>query len=425
MFTSGALVGAGAMQTAGAATSFQATASAEGVRISGLAGGAPVSDTPFDFGSPVSQATLDSLGTSRAYASAVFPGDLLVSLPGLIAGVSNGQLTPPNYPVIAASDRETKPQSEVSSPGMSMRASSSDTRSAASTVVGAMSTNAAAEVQPDGTIVSKSESIVSGFASDLIKLADLRSTATVILGPDGTVTRESTFSVSGLEVAGVAVAVTRDGLVLGGNTAPLPSSADLAKALEQAGVKLELLAKAETPDGIVGQGLRVTAIRDTGGSVTPIGIDFRFGRAVASVQRTGSGLVGDPLGTVPADNGAPGEPPSPTGASPVAVGLPLPTGGGEFIVGVPAPPSRSPVLPPVVGVPVGDPATSADGSAPATGPAPEVPTEVALQQTPAQLAASRLATRFDTRDLYPLLVALTLMAGAGGFLVAKFGVRTR
>ena len=205
---------------AGAATSFSARRRAEGVRISTFAGGAPVTNDPADFGSPVAQAVLDSLGTSRAYASVLYPGDLLVSVPGLIAGVSNGQLTPPSYPLIAASDRETAPEEEVAGPGATMRASSSATRSLATTMAGTVTATALTEMTVDGAVVSSSESVVTGLFSGVIKVGNLRSTAKVVLGPDGTVTRSSAFEVSGLEVAGVKVAVGRDGLVLGEQPPP-------------------------------------------------------------------------------------------------------------------------------------------------------------------------------------------------------------
>ena len=93
----GSLVGAVTVSPppAGAATSFTALAAAEGIRVSPYAGGAPVANEPVELGVPVAQAIFDSLGTSQSFSSAVYPGDLLVSLPGLVAGVSGGQLTCP------------------------------------------------------------------------------------------------------------------------------------------------------------------------------------------------------------------------------------------------------------------------------------------------------------------------------------------
>jgi len=44
-----------------------------------------------DAGTPVSQAQLDSIGNAVAYGSVAYPGDVVVTAPGLVAGVTNGQ----------------------------------------------------------------------------------------------------------------------------------------------------------------------------------------------------------------------------------------------------------------------------------------------------------------------------------------------
>jgi hypothetical protein len=407
----------------GGATSFSALATAEGLRVSTFAGGAPVTNEPAEGGSPIARAVLDSLGTSQAYASVLYPGDALVSLPGLIAGVSGGQLTPPHWPLIATSDRETAPEAEVAGPGATMRASSSASRSLATTTAGTVTATALTETTVDGEVVSSSESVVTGLFSGVIKVGNIRSTAKVVLGPDGTVTRSSAFEVSGLEVAGVKVAVGRDGLVLGENTAPLPSAGDLEKALAEAGIQLRLLAAVETEDAIEGQGLEITLTRETGSAVTPVTIRLRFGRAIASVGRTGGDLVATPLpAPVPAQSGssAPGFPPDP--APPADSGAPL------------VPPDTAAIAVPVDGVPFpvedvgftppGPPSVAAGAALPdGSGEAAValVPRESA--RAPRTLGMANATVRFDTRNSYLVLAAIAAFLGAVVFLVARFGVK--
>ena len=78
--------------SARAAGSFQAAAIAEGVRYTVTVPGAPLSDQIADAGGPVAQASLDSLGTSRGFASLPYPGDTATGLPGLVAGFTGGMV---------------------------------------------------------------------------------------------------------------------------------------------------------------------------------------------------------------------------------------------------------------------------------------------------------------------------------------------
>ena len=408
---------------AGGATSFSALATAEGLRISTFAGGAPVTSEPAEGGSPIARAVLDSLGTSQAYASVLYPGDALVSVPGLVAGASGGQVNLPSYPLIAASDRTTAPEAEVAGPGATMRASSSATRSLATTAAGTVTATALTEMNVGGEVVSSSESVVTGLFSGAIKVGNIRSTAKVVLGPDGTVTRSSAFEVSGLEVAGVKVAVGRDGLVLGKDTAALPSAADLEKALAEAGIQLRLLAAVETEDAIEGQGLEITFTRETGSAVTPLTLRLRFGRAIASVGRTGGELVATPLpDPVPAQTGSPG-PGSPSDPSPAAdAGSPLSpgvTGAIAASVGtLPFPVEDANFTPP-------GPPSVATGPAlqEGSGEATAVVVPPLRSPAPRTLGMANATVRFDTRSSYLVLAAIAAFLGALVILVTRYGVK--
>ena len=408
---------------AGGAASFSALATAEGVRVSTFFGGAPVTNEPAEGGSPVARAVLDSLGTSQAYASVLYPGDALVSLPGLIAGVSGGQINLPSYPLLATSDQETAPEAEVAGPGATMRASSSATRSQATTTAGTVSATALTEMTVGGDVVSKSESVVTGLFTGALKIGNIRSTAQVILRPDGTVTRSSAFEVSGLEVAGVTVAIGRDGLVLGKDKAALPSAADLEKALAEAGIGLRLLAAVETEDAIEGQGLEITLTRETGSAVTPLVLRLRFGRAIASVGRTGGDLVATPLpapAPAEAQSPGPGSPdlalpatPSPDTGAPILI--PPLTAIAAPVAGIPFPVEDSGFTPPGPSVEPG--AASSDGRGEATA------VLVPPQRSPRTLGMANATVRFDTRNSYLVLTAIAAFLGALVLLVARYGVK--
>ena len=67
-----------------------------------------------DGSGPTAQATLDSVGASRSFASLPYPGETFVSYPGLVAVVT-GQV-PPGYPLYAAADYPNNPEAVVGSP---------------------------------------------------------------------------------------------------------------------------------------------------------------------------------------------------------------------------------------------------------------------------------------------------------------------
>src|SRR5204863_7556828 len=104
------LTGAG---TAGAdAIRFSASATADGGRLAFVVPGASVSDQIIDGGGPVAQADLDSLGSSRAFASTPYPGELGVIGPGIVASLINAPQPPP-YPFIAQSRHPSTPEQHV------------------------------------------------------------------------------------------------------------------------------------------------------------------------------------------------------------------------------------------------------------------------------------------------------------------------
>ncbi len=106
-------------------TSYEAVASAEGFRFSFGAPGFVAVDTFIDGGGPVSQSVIDGLGNSRAFASLPYPGDLAITGPGLVAGLT-GLPSPPPYPFYVSSSHPTTPEGKVEQPGYALNANSTE-----------------------------------------------------------------------------------------------------------------------------------------------------------------------------------------------------------------------------------------------------------------------------------------------------------
>src|SRR5438445_3161714 len=126
---------AGGAEAPAAPTSYEAVASAEGVRFSFGAPGFVAVDTFIDGGGPVSQSVIDGLGNSRAFASLPYPGDLAISGPGLLAGLT-GLPSPPPYPFYVSSSHPTTPESKLAQPGYGLAAKSAESSSEGSTMTG-------------------------------------------------------------------------------------------------------------------------------------------------------------------------------------------------------------------------------------------------------------------------------------------------
>src|SRR5262245_28244533 len=94
------------------ASSYEGVASAEGFRFSFGAPGFVAVDTVVDGGGPVSQSVIDGLGNSRGFAALPYPGDLAITGPGLVAGLT-GLPSPPPYPFYVSSSHPTAPEAKV------------------------------------------------------------------------------------------------------------------------------------------------------------------------------------------------------------------------------------------------------------------------------------------------------------------------
>ncbi|MGH8999610.1 MAG: hypothetical protein ACRDY7_09490, partial [Acidimicrobiia bacterium] len=328
---------------------------ADGARLSIIAVNAPATNVPIDGGGPAAQASLDSLGTSQSFAAQPYPGDLAISGPGLVAGLSNGQVTPPNYPFYVSADHPIIPEQSLEQPGYQLKANATEREAAASARSGGTSadnavasTAAAARAgSDDTTVVGEASSLTVGFSAGPLTIGRVSAQASVIRRADGTLVRQSSLDVAGAKVGDTPISITAEGITVAGTEVPLGDGTAAAEALSDSGVTVEYLAGQETETGVVAPTLEVSWAGAAPGPISPVGFVATFGRALAGID--GGGGSGGAAPGVPA--AAPDEPPAPSQS-----GSPPLHGGGEGGV-APAPgvaaPSAAPAPAPAGSSPPG------------------------------------------------------------------------
>jgi hypothetical protein len=311
--TGGAARTAGA-EAAGFVGSYFASAIADGVRLTFIAPSASLSDTAADVGGPSAQASLDSLGTSRAFGSFPYPGETIVTSTGLVRTLSGAPT--PDYPLYANSDYPIVTKQEIGSGIFALRAESGERRAAGSASVGLAVEGAGtlglvrSVATTDATgdaVVSEATSTIEGLAIGPLRLAHVVSTANVSLGSDGQLTRRSATDVVGATVAGTDVTIAADGLHVGEGAVPAPPAAPVNDALKQAGITIEVVQARDLPAGVVAPAVRITQEQESGTKLI-----YTLGAAQASAGGESVGVdlsdgaseAGDPPGT-PGESDAP------------------------------------------------------------------------------------------------------------------------
>jgi hypothetical protein len=331
---------------AGAAScsDFSATASAAGARVDVESPGFLVVEQTH-VGGPAAQAVVDSVGTSTGFAGYPDPGDEALGGPPTVGGATGLPIGRNTYPLITESQFPSTPESSLSTPAASLTAKSTQTSSEAGAKSGSdeadgvasaglSAAKASAACADTGEVTAKAESVLDGlsFGAGTLRIGRIRSTASVIVGADGTPKVTSSLEVTQATVAGQTVGFTKDGLVLGTTATPLGDN-PLAAALDGAGIAVSYLAAEPQPDdkGVIAPAIRIRITRDvTGGA--PTVLTYTVGRAfvsagaapataeavadsgnAGSVDTAGTGDLGGPVAT---DGGA-ALGPLPTGSGPV------------------------------------------------------------------------------------------------------------
>ena len=422
---------------------FRGVAAAEGIRVGVSAVGAPVTNHVVDGASPIAQAAVDSTSGSSALASVAYPGDVVVTTPGLLAGVSGGQLSGvPPYPLIATAGSTTGPEQRVEGPGSTMAATATDRRAVAVARSGAAPAaqdapapawvaTSTVEADDAGTVTSTAASDVTGVTIGPVTFGRVIARSVVRQVPGADPVRESSFEATGFTVDGTAVALTPAGVVVAGTITPV-STSPLQPVLDAAGVSVRPLAAETTADGVVSAGLVVTRTQELPTAISPVTVTYTFGRAVAAV----SAAALPPVASADALPPRPGEAP-PGGASggestgPVGGGALGGMGRGPAAGDIPLPSTVSGAGPVggagTVGGTVGgagtvggvDPGTNAGGAG--VGGQGETATQGSpAGAVPVRKVGSRL---FDLTTIYLLLVAAATTAAAAIQFVRHAGVR--
>jgi len=429
--------------TAATSGAFRGVAAAEGIRVGVSAVGAPVTNNVVDGASPIAQAAVDSTSGSAALASVAYPGELVVTTPGLLAGVSGGQLSGvPPYPLIATAGSTTVPEQKVEGPGSTMRAAATARRAEATARSGAApvaegapapawATSSFVEADDAGVVTSLALSDVAGVTVGPLVVGKVTARSVVRRAPGADPARETSFTATGLMIGGTAVALTPAGLVVAGTTAPV-SASPLQPVLDGAGVSVRPLAAENTPDGVVSAGFVVTKTQELPTAISPVTVSYTFGRALAAVSPAGLPAIGEgdvvaPLPEPSSGSGAPGGDNSGSiGGDTDAVGSGA-SGVAAADAALPSTASRAGALAGAASAaPTGSVSgagtdagtgTASAGTSATGATAGEAP--VVGRAVPVRKVGTRL---FDLSAIYLLLVAAAATAGAVILLVRGTGV---
>lgn len=425
--------GVGRAEAVGEATSYEAVASAEGVRFSMSAPNFVAVETFIDGGGPVAQAVIDGLGNSHAFASLPYPGDLAITGPGLLAGLT-GLPSPPPYPFFVNSSHPTKPEGKLAHPGYELAAASGEASSQSSATTGGASGDSAI-----GRTVAKAVSqrdpatgAVSAEATGtadviniggVLRIGQVDALARVTRSPGQDPVRQASFAINGMTIAGTSVGFSDKGFTVGDTTTPIPPGDALTEALKQAKITVQYVGRADNPDGVVSPGLVVTQEQQMPSGPTLV-LRYVFGRMAASATLSGSETsIGSDL---PLETTGPSEP--------------VVEGSFDTVTAPVTPVSDTATVPPLTGFDdYGDGGFTGPGSATADNSAP-VATDVAGEfaaATPAPdpapngevQAATPIAQQpvlqVDTVSIYVILAVGALAALAGGLVLRLVGVKLK
>jgi hypothetical protein len=383
-------------------STFDASASADGVRVGVLVPGAPLTSQLVDAGGPTAQAVLNGLGKSQAFASLPYPGDAALTLPNTVFPLV-GLPEPPPYPLIARSDSTTSPQASVNQPGVSMTAKSASRSSSASLAAGGVSganglaaTTANAATTADdarGEVLSTAQSTADVInVQGVLRIGHTRAKASATRPADGAVRTDSAFEADAVTIAGVSAAVTDKGIVLPGSTAPVPDTSGLSPVLDAAGISMRFLTPIKQADGVMSPGLAVSV--KAPGLNGDVVVTYTFGRAAASASGVAAGVPAVPV-----------------------IGV---------VAGEASPPAAAAAAAPVAGAGASGPPANVTSPLPAAVPGPSAslrPAPAVASHGPAAVTALPAASTMSSASVYLLLVLGAAVIATGMVLIRLLGVR--
>jgi hypothetical protein len=285
-----------------------------------------ISTTPVDVGGPTAQVVADSLGSATGFAAFPHPGELVITTPGLLAGLfaDQGIPTVPPYPLAIQSDAVSVPEASLGEGPYRLTARSGPATSSASASSGlvtgagsaALLRSTAAIDHDDGVVRAEATTLLQGLAIGPLTIGEIEATAEASLGPDG-LAQNSSLEVSGLRVGGIAVTIGPDHVEVAGTSVPLALGDALAGLLEAAGVSVRFLAGDTAEGRAVAEAIEISW--PFSAPEVP-GVGVVTGRAVLTV----GGVVADLEGAAPSGP-SPTEPELGPTTVPVIGGAPVPT----------------------------------------------------------------------------------------------------
>ncbi len=329
---------------------YQASAAADGMRMSVNIPGAPLSADVINGGGPAARAVVSSVGVRRGFAALPDPGDGAMAGPGTAAGAlgTYGAVLPaavPPYPFAAVADYPGTPEQTVGSGPLFVKATSGD-RSAAGEAQGgflqegtgvlAARSEAAAE-ESDSGVVARSASLFKGLVVGPLALGDVTSTAKVTLGVDGALQRASSLDLVGGRAGDQTFAITEKGFLFGDQTVPVPFGdgvASLNQQLEASKVQIAFTSQRETGNGVVAPVLEITSpVRSLNPGLPEGTMVLRVGGSAASIDTEASQVAAAPSAT---DVAPPSETP-PADAAPAEPSAIAESGGATLFSADPGP----------------------------------------------------------------------------------------
>ncbi|WP_019875974.1 hypothetical protein [Sporichthya polymorpha] len=304
-----ALAGGAALMTSARAAEpgvFTLSARADSVGIQTIAQDAPVVSIgggEIALVTPSSaQSQIDSFGGSRSFASAPYPGDLIVSLPPTIAGVSGGSAPVPEYPAYVSSDYPVRNEQVLQFGPQQLTARSAENSSEAQAQIGLQSTppEVAAAITKTSVVRNTATGGATAFAdallsplsyTDVLKLGQVHTTAKAVWEPGATKpTLTSTFDAGNVTIAGQTFGLTSNGLVVPGSKTPVDDAA-IAELLKNTGAFLEVLPEQRTATSVTSASLRLTyqQVLPNAGLTT---VRLILGQVSATAVSEASGLAG-------------------------------------------------------------------------------------------------------------------------------------
>jgi len=272
-----AIAGPGVWPTASADSSgLIAMATAQGVRVTYNVPGYLVIETLVDGGGPISQSKLDTSGSYVGFGSLPYPGENVISAPGVVA-VATGQSLPTGYPFYVEANYPLTRQAELTDPSGSyaLKATANPKQvlgaaqflaGTADAVGSGFATHTAATLDDRGKMTTKAESVTRGVdVKGVLQIAKVTSVSETVLAPGGKAPVTKTqLLIEGASVAGQGVVIGPDGVKVAGQGlpgAPDDYAKQLNAALTSAGIAVRTVRGTRLSAGVAATSWRSSAPR--------------------------------------------------------------------------------------------------------------------------------------------------------------------